>query len=170
MRSIASPDGSPISEGIPEGKVALDARDWQELYEGAREVFGPTRAAIFMNAMEQGFRNDLATKPDLSELRAATRADLAEFRAATQADLAEYRAATKADLAGLRSQMSDLRAATGGDLTELRSQMSELRAATRADLSDLRASFEEKLRAQTWTIVGVFVALGGLTVSLAHVA
>jgi hypothetical protein len=79
--------------------VALDTKDWQELYEGAREVFGPARAAIFMKAMKPGLRQDLATK---------------------------------------------------------------------ADVSDLRASFEEKLRTQTWAIVGAFVGIGGLTVTLAH--
>ena len=45
----------------------------------------------------------LATKADLSELRAATKADLSEFRAATKADLSELRAATEADISGLRA-------------------------------------------------------------------
>ncbi len=40
--------------------------------------------------------------------------------------------------------------------------------ATKADVSDLRASFEEKLRTQTWAVVGAFVGIGGLTVTLAH--
>jgi hypothetical protein len=51
--------------------MTLETKEWQELYEGAREVFGPARAAIFMKAMEPGLRGDLATKADLAELRAA---------------------------------------------------------------------------------------------------
>jgi len=50
--------------------MAIDANEWQELCEGVRTVFGPYRAAIFMKVVEPGLRQDLATKSDLSDLRA----------------------------------------------------------------------------------------------------
>jgi hypothetical protein len=55
---------------------------------------------------------------------------------------------------------SDLRAEIAGVRTEI--------AGVRAEISDTRAAFEEKLRAQTWTIVGVFAVLGALTVTLSQ--
>jgi hypothetical protein len=59
-----------------ETQVALETNEWQELYEGAREVFGPTRAAIFMRTMERGARDDWATRADLSDLRASLEREL----------------------------------------------------------------------------------------------
>lgn len=101
----------------------METKDWQELYEGAREVFGPNRAAIFMRAMDRGLRDDWATKADLAELRWVTKADLAE-----------------------------------------------LRGATKADLADLRVELHSALRAQTWRLAGLVVAMGGLTFGIARVA
>jgi hypothetical protein len=68
---VASPDRYDT-----EREMALETKEWQELYEGAREVFGPTGAAIFMKAMEPGLRDDLATKADLADLRAAVESKL----------------------------------------------------------------------------------------------
>ena len=72
--------------------MTLETKEWQELYEGAREVFGPARAAIFMKAMEPGLRDDLVTKADLRAEIGAVRTDL------------------EVGLAGLRAEMSELKA------------------------------------------------------------
>jgi hypothetical protein len=58
--------------------VAFTTKDWQELYEGAREAFGAARAAIFMRAVEPTFRDDLVTK---DFLRAALAEQTASFEA-----------------------------------------------------------------------------------------
>ncbi|MBA2325322.1 MAG: hypothetical protein H0V95_01600 [Actinobacteria bacterium] len=79
--------------------MTLETKEWQELSEGAREVFGPARAAIFMSAMDQGFRADLATRGDVAQLQVATRADMAELRSEL-----------RVEIAGVRAELSELKA------------------------------------------------------------
>jgi hypothetical protein len=65
--------------------MTLDTSDWQELYEGACEVFGPARAAIFMRSLEPGMRQDLATKADVESGLDRLRADFeAKLRGLTR--------------------------------------------------------------------------------------
>ena len=63
--------------------MAIETKEWQELYEGAREVFGPTGAAIFMKGMEPALRQDLATRADLADLRT----EMANLKAAFESKL-----------------------------------------------------------------------------------
>jgi hypothetical protein len=61
---------------------------------------------------------------------------------ATKADVTELRAATKADIAGLRAEFTELRAEFTGlrtEFTGLRKEFTELRYATRTDAAELKA-------------------------------
>ena len=89
----------------------------------------------------------LATKDDLAKL--ATKADLTDLKAATRVDLNDLRVATKADL-------SDLKAATKADL-------SDLKATTKADIAEAKADLIKwtfgAIGFQTVIILGAVVAL-----------
>ena len=67
----------------------------------------PAQARAIVRAIEieiAGAKDTLATKQDISELRAATKQDISELRATTKQDLSELRTAAKQDIFELRSE------------------------------------------------------------------
>lgn len=61
------------------------------------------RAKAVVDALEADMTNHLATKTDISELKA----EINELRLATKADISELRTATKADINELRSEIRE---------------------------------------------------------------
>jgi hypothetical protein len=71
--------------------------------------FTDSQAEALAYALRQSQQIDLsglATKSDLSELRAATKSDLSELKT----DITELRATTKSDLAEVRREMAEMKA------------------------------------------------------------
>lgn len=79
----------------------------------------PEQADGVAEAIAESFGEQVATKADIAELRAATKADIGELRA----EIGELRAATKAEVAELRADI----VALGGTL---RNEIAVLRSAT----------------------------------------
>ena len=101
-----------------------------EIYDALIEA-GATERKARAAATAIPMVENLATKQDLAELKAATRQDLAEFKAATRQDLAEFKAAIKQDLA-------EFKAATKKDLAELRAEFKEDISVLKRDVAVLK--------------------------------
>ncbi len=108
-----------------------------DLYNGLTELLGLDRADTLMAYLPEFDPSQVATKSDITELRAATKSDILELRAATKAEFLELRAATKSDI-------TELRTATKADFLELRSatksDITELRAATKTDMARIEGN------------------------------
>ena len=76
-----------------------------------------------------------------AKARAAAEAVPAAEQLATKQDIAEFRAATQQDIAEVRKDFSELRAATQQDIAEVRKDFSEFRAAIQQDMANLRQEF-----------------------------
>ena len=59
-----------------------------DLYNGLTELLGLDRADTLMAYLPEFDPDDVATKGDIAELRAATKTDIAELRTATKTDMA----------------------------------------------------------------------------------
>lgn len=104
------------------------------LLEGA---IGPEGADIMMEIVEPLAGGELATKADITELRADTKADIAELRADTKADI-----------------------------TELRFDVNRLGLSMKAELADLKQNLSRTFASWLFLSQGVMVAIVGLLVSL----
>ena len=80
-----------------------------DLYNGLTELLGLDRADTLMAYLPEFDPDDVATKGDIAELRAATKTDIAELRTATKTDIAELRTATKTDMARMDGNLGDLK-------------------------------------------------------------
>ena len=76
--------------------------------------FEETQAEAVVNTMGEALGGNVATKADLTEVRAALEADLAavkadieQLRLATQADLAAVKAKLETDIAAVRTDMAE---------------------------------------------------------------
>ncbi len=101
--------------------------------------------------MGEALGGNVATKADLTEVRAALEADVA----AVKADIEQLRLTTQADLAAVKADIEQLRSETKADL-----------ATMRADMETLRADMAEQFTAlykQLWLMA---VGIVGLTVTL----
>ena len=99
--------------------------------------FEETQAEAVVNTMGEALGGNVATKADLTEVRAALEADMTAMKAALETDIA----AVKADIEQLRSE-------------------------TKADLATMRADMAEQFTAlykQLWIMA---VGIVGLTVTL----
>ena len=106
--------------------------------------FEEVQAEAVVNTMGEALAGNVATKADLTEVRAALEADMTAMKAALETDIA----AVKADIEQLRSE-------TKADL-----------ATVRADMETLRADMAEQFTAlykQLWLMA---VGIVGLTVTL----
>ena len=92
-----------------------------DLYNGLTELLGLDRADTLMAYLPEFDPDDVATKGDIAELRAATKTDIAKLRAATKTDIAELRTATKTDIAELRTATKTDMARMDGNLGDLKS-------------------------------------------------
>jgi (p)ppGpp synthase/HD superfamily hydrolase len=116
--------------------------------------FPPKQAEALAMALLAVVDENLATKQDIENLRAATAHDIEEFRAATKQDIENLRAATAHDI-------EEFRAATKRDIEELR-------AATKRDIEELRLAMKhdiELLRRDVKEAESrIIIRLGGLIV------
>ena len=103
-----------------------------DLYNGLTELLGLDRADTLMAYLPEFDPDDVATKGDIAELRAATKTDIAELRAATKTDIAKLRAATKTDIAELRTatktDIAELRTATKTDMARMDGNLGDLKS------------------------------------------
>lgn len=98
---------------------------------GMEEGVAEAVVSVFQHAVEPIDISHLATKEDIADM--ATKADLDALRLATKADLA-----AKTDLATLKSEVS---------------------ADFKVETANLRADFNDKLRQQSWTMLGGMAVL-----------
>ena len=113
--------------------------------------FEEAQAEAVVNTMGEALGGNVATKADLTEVRAALEADVA----AVKADIEQLRLTTQADLAAVKADIEQLRSETKADL-----------AVVRADMETLRADMAEQFTAlykQLWLMA---VGIVGLTVTL----
>jgi hypothetical protein len=92
---------------------------------GMAEGVAEAVVSVFQHAAAMPDISHLATKADLDAQGAATRADLEAHSAATKADMDIFKAATKADFAELR-----------------------------IEIANARVELVDKLRQQTWMLIG----------------
>jgi|SRR5215217_1419815 len=81
---------------------------------------------------------------------------------ATKEDIADM--ATKADVNALRGDVDALRVAAKADLAVFKNEMS---ADIKIAVADLRADFNDKLRQQSWTMLGGMAVLLAITTGAA---
>ena len=113
--------------------------------------FEEAQAEAVVNTMGEALGGNVATKADLTEVRAVLEADMV----AVKADIEQLRLTTQADLAAVKADIEQLRSETKADL-----------AAVRADMETLRADMAEQFTAlykQLWIMA---VGIVGLTVTL----
>ena len=113
--------------------------------------FEEAQAEAVVNTMGEALGGNVATKADLTEVRAVLEADVA----AVKADIEQLRLTTQADLAAVKADIEQLRSETKADL-----------ATMRADMETLRADMAEQFTAlykQLWLMA---VGIVGLTVTL----
>ena len=113
--------------------------------------FEEAQAEAVVNTMGEALGGNVATKADLTEVRAVLEAGMV----AVKADIEQLRSETKAALAAVRADMEQLRSETKAAL-----------AAVRADMETLRADMAEQFTAlykQLWLMA---VGIVGLTVTL----
>ena len=92
--------------------------------------FEEAQAEAVVNTMGEALGGNVATKADLTEVRAALEADMTAMKAALETDLAavkadieQLRSETKADLATMRADMETLRADMAEQFTALYKQL-----------------------------------------------
>ena len=146
------------------------------------------RAAEAIVALVQSATNfpdvsGLATKNDIAEL--AT--DLTELVAATKRDISDLAAATKRDISDLsaatKQGVSDLAASTKHDIASMATKvaLAELATETKAEFVQVRHSIEllesrfsselhDKLRAQSFALMGGMTAIVGLATAIIKLA
>lgn len=83
--------------------------------------FEETQAEAVVNTMGEALSGNVATKADLTEVRAALEADVA----AVKADIEQLRLTTQADLAAVKADIEQLRSETKADLAAVRTDMAE---------------------------------------------
>ena len=92
--------------------------------------FEEAQAEAVVNTMGEALGGNVATKADLTEVRAALEADMTAMKAALETDIAavkadieQLRSETKADLATMRADMETLRADMAEQFTALYKQL-----------------------------------------------
>ena len=92
--------------------------------------FEEAQAEAVVNTMGEALGGNVATKADLTEVRAALEADMTAMKAdletdiaAVKADIEQLRSETKADLATMRADMETLRADMAEQFTALYKQL-----------------------------------------------
>lgn len=92
--------------------------------------FEEAQAEAVVNTMGEALAGNVATKADLTEVRAALEADMTAMKAALETDIAavkadieQLRSETKADLATMRADMETLRADMAEQFTALYKQL-----------------------------------------------
>ena len=92
--------------------------------------FEEAQAEAVVNTMGEALGGNVATKADLTEVRAALEADMTAMKAALETDIAavkaeieQLRGETKADLATMRADMETLRADMAEQFTALYKQL-----------------------------------------------
>jgi hypothetical protein len=92
--------------------------------------FEEAQAEAVVNTMGEALGGNVATKADLTEIRAALEADMTAMKAALETDIAavkadieQLRSETKADLATMRAGMETLRADMAEQFTALYKQL-----------------------------------------------
>jgi len=117
--------------------------------------FEEAQAEAVVNTMGEALGGNVATKADLTEVRAVLEADIATVKADLTADVA----AVKADLEQLRTE-------TKADLAAVQAKLEADIAGVRTEMETLRADMAEQfavLYKQLWIMA---VGIVGLTVTL----
>ena len=117
--------------------------------------FEEAQAEAVVNTMGEALGGNVATKADLTEVRAVLEADMTAMKAALETDIATVKAALETDIAAVKADIEQLRSETKADL-----------ATMRADMETLRADMAEQFTAlykQLWLMA---VGIVGLTVTL----
>lgn len=87
--------------------MAISEAARADLYTGLREVLGPDRAELIMSAMPLHDLDEVATKADLTVLRAELEARLDRLEASIIALRAEFTSALVAESGALRKSFSN---------------------------------------------------------------
>lgn len=124
--------------------MVVSERARHELYEQARRSLGDDGADTLMELLPPVGWGDIATRRDLDVLRAEVHADIAGFRE----DVSTQLAGMHAEIAGVRTEIASVRGESNAGLAELRSVL------------------ENRLRAQTLTIVTTLIGVGGLLLAV----
>lgn len=83
--------------------------------------FEEAQAEAVVNTMGEALGGNVATKADLTEVRAVLEADMV----AVKADIEQLRLTTQADLAAVKADIEQLRSETKADLAAVRADMAE---------------------------------------------
>ena len=103
----------------------------------------------------------IATKSDITELKASTKSDITELKASTKSDITELKASTKSDIKGMatKADIKELKEETKADIKNM---------ATKADIKDMAtqdyidAKIEKMERVLIMWMIGVGLAVVGL--------
>ncbi len=106
--------------------------------------FDEGQAEAVVNTVGEAIGGDVATKADLTEVRASLEADIA----AVKADIDQLRLTTQADIAAVKADIEQLRVSTQADI-----------AAVRADVAAQFAALYRQLWLMAVGIVGLTVTL-----------
>jgi len=114
--------------------------------------FSPEQADGIAEALSTATHEDLATKADVTMLRAELKTDIAELKA----DIAELRSELKTDIAELRSELKT-------DIAELKGEIAAVKADLETDIADIKADILKwmvgAIGFQTVATLGTVVAL-----------
>ncbi len=126
-------------------------------------------------------REEVATKADLSALRAEMASLKKEIRTdstALRAEMASLKKETRADSNTLRAEMASLKKETRADSNTLRAEIVSHKAETKADLASLEKNLEIKIATlhtriesmKVWLLTGLLGMSSGLIALAASIA
>jgi len=124
--------------------------------------FEEAQAEAVVNTMGEALGGNVATKADLTEVRAALEADMAVMKA----DLTEVRAALEADMAVMKADLTEVRVALEADVAAVKADIEQLRLTTQADLAAVRTEMAEQFAALYKHLWVMAAGIVGLTVTL----
>ena len=100
------------------------------LYNTLRKIDGVSDDEAKEAVANVASSRDVATKIDITELKAETKADIAELKAETKVNIKDM--ATKADIAEVKADIAELKSETKADIAEVRTDIVELKADNKA--------------------------------------
>ncbi len=126
----------------------------------------PQAEAVIATVQEAAEGAELATKADLSDMRADLKAEIAELRADLKGEIAELRAELRAGIAELRAELRAEIAALHGELREVELRFEARFEALKADILD--RVFALILGAIVVNVVAIVGAMFGVAKLLGH--
>lgn len=143
--------------------MAADEASRHEPYNRLTEVLGQPSTDTMMQYLPPTGWDGVATTRDLDLLRAELHTDMAGLRTELHGSMHELRDE-------LRGEMGELRDELRGEMSELRGEFTELRTefhGLRSEFDGLRVEVADRLRQQTYAMLGAMVTLTGTTAAAA---